>query len=507
VTKPGGQPSSSENDAAALATPTLIAGTAILVLAGVVIFLLARPPSASDIENDLWTAWISLTTDDADRTFADMLLRGEREPANALLESLGSLSERDGRRFVIPTQIRFLKLFLEGQSEPFAEWHPKTPTDTFQFDRSLILDADWKDRKFPIFDPRSGKRIGMLHVSYQFYYTRGGLSELPRVRQLRQQDLWLMILVGGLALLALLAAIANILRIRERTARLASQQATIDLARQMCHELRNGLWAFSLEGRNLRHFFEVAADYLEQEPKAFSAAAESLGLDSNETQKFRRRLLRRLAEVHSHPETDVEAARNLATQAYAHIEGFGKYLQLTVEELDRHLLGREALRKPEDLSVTELWRESCALLSIRLRTAGVTTTETSEGSDVIHGDRRDLIHVFVNVIKNAIEAMGQETEPREINFRSRPVTGGVEIAISNNGPPIPTEIRHQIFETGFTTKSGGGRGRGLALVRSLVVNAGGLIQVLSGELKGVTFLITLPKGTSPGSTQIGDSVR
>ena len=89
-----------------------------------------------------------------------------------------------------------------------------------------------------------------------------------------RQDFWLLALVGGLAAVVLVAVGINLLRIRERAARLASQQATIDLARQMCHELRNGLWAFALEGKNLAYYFEIVDGYMNAEPAAFARAAE-----------------------------------------------------------------------------------------------------------------------------------------------------------------------------------------------------------------------------------------
>ena len=68
----------------------------------------------------------------------------------------------------------------------------------------------------------------------------------------------------------------------------------------------------------------------------------------------------------------------------------------------------------------------------------------------------------------------------------------IEIAVGNNGPPIPHEVQERIFEAFFTTKKAGeGTGLGLDIVRRILVDHGGDIAVASDE-DATVFTVTLP---------------
>jgi signal transduction histidine kinase len=479
--------------------PTLVALAAVLILMAAVVFVIARPPSAREIEQDIWSAWLTYTVDEQDRTFADLLAPDAppnyRGAAQGLLQTLGTLVEKNGRRFVIPTRVRFAALYRNNDSTPFAVWRASDLPADWDFDEDRGKSREWVERVHSVFDPRTGAVLGRLLVSYQFYYDADvGLEVLPRVQQLRRQDFWLLALVAGLAVVVLVAVGINLLRVRERAARLASQQATIDLARQMCHELRNGLWAFALEGKNLAYYFEIVDGYMNAEPEAFARAAEKTGLDSKTVERFRRQWTRSLAEANAHPTDDLGSSHQLAKEAFRHVEGFARYLQLTVEELDRHLLGAEALHKPEPLAVAEVWKEASELLAIRLRAADVEIVDEIPKEVTVLADRRDLIHVFVNLIKNAVEAMQGAPPPGRILCSAAENAGNVIVEVANNGGPIDEERLPRMFERGFTTKAAPGRGRGLALVRALVEKSGGRIGVRNDE-SGVVFSIVLPRAS------------
>ena len=482
-------------DALDTMAPTLVALGAVLMLIAAAVFVLAWPPSAAEIEQDVWSAWLTYTVDEQDRTFADLLAptaeASYQGAAQGLLQTLGTLVEKNGRRFVIPTRVRYLALYRKNDSTPYAVWSASDLPSGWAFEKDRGKSRDWVERVFPVYDPRTGVELGRLFVSYQFYYdATEGLEVLPQVRRLRQQDAWLLALIGGLAAVVLVAVAINLLRIRERAARLASQQATIDLARQMCHELRNGLWAFALEGKNLAYFFETVDEYLRAEPTAFAQAAAKTGLDAKAVERFRRQWARALADAHAHPADDLGATHHLAKEAFSHVEGFARYLQLTVEELDRHLLGAEALHKPERLSVAEVWNEAVELLAIRLRAADAETAAEIVDGTMVQADRRDLIHTFVNLIKNAVEAMLATPPPRRIVCRAKTEGDRAAIEVANTGAPIPAEVLPRLFERGFTTKGASGRGRGLALVRGLVEKSGGRIGVRN-EADGAVFTILL----------------
>ena len=109
-------------------------------------------------------------------------------------------------------------------------------------------------------------------------------------------------------------------------------------------------------------------------------------------------------------------------------------------------------------------------------------------------DPQLMRQVFVNVIENAIEAMGAEgrlllrTEPVAHRERS---PGSVEVVILDSGPGIPDEVRHKIFYPFVTTKKQGS-GIGLAMARKIVECHHGLIDVADGPEGGTLFRLRIP---------------
>ena len=105
-------------------------------------------------------------------------------------------------------------------------------------------------------------------------------------------------------------------------------------------------------------------------------------------------------------------------------------------------------------------------------------------------DPDKLKQVFINIISNGIEAMGQGGV---ISLVSERIPHGIEVRISDEGRGIPEDDIQHIFEPFFTTRE---RGSGLGLAISYKI-----IQAHSGELsavnrcdRGATFVIRLPRG-------------
>jgi len=87
----------------------------------------------------------------------------------------------------------------------------------------------------------------------------------------------------------------------------------------------------------------------------------------------------------------------------------------------------------------------------------------------IEGFDIKLFQLWSNIIKNAIESLDQYRERGIIKITSQKKGNTVKIAIANNGPEIPGEIRSRIFEKFFTTKAQkNGSGLGLNIVKSVL---------------------------------------
>jgi signal transduction histidine kinase len=106
------------------------------------------------------------------------------------------------------------------------------------------------------------------------------------------------------------------------------------------------------------------------------------------------------------------------------------------------------------------------------------------------GSPSQLEMALINLVVNAIQAMDGEGK---LTVTSARRGQQVEIAIADNGPGIPDEIRATIFEPFVTTKAEGkGTGLGLSTVLMVVEHHGGHIDFTSGPGAGTTFRMTLP---------------
>jgi two-component system nitrogen regulation sensor histidine kinase GlnL len=120
----------------------------------------------------------------------------------------------------------------------------------------------------------------------------------------------------------------------------------------------------------------------------------------------------------------------------------------------------------------------------------------------VWGNRDQLIQVFLNLVKNAAEAVPEEEG--EI-ILSTAYHQGVRLAVptsnarvdlplvvsvQDNGPGIPEELRQHLFDPFVTTKPNGS-GLGLALVAKIVDDHGGVIDVTSEDRRTV-FRVMLP---------------
>ena len=106
---------------------------------------------------------------------------------------------------------------------------------------------------------------------------------------------------------------------------------------------------------------------------------------------------------------------------------------------------------------------------------------------IAHTDAALLHQVFINMVKNALEAgakkMGLTVERIETSYHHQSYqietsnASRVSITISNDGKPIPPDVRSSIFIPFFTTKATGS-GIGLSLSRQIIIKQGGSLELL-----------------------------
>jgi two-component system NtrC family sensor kinase len=115
----------------------------------------------------------------------------------------------------------------------------------------------------------------------------------------------------------------------------------------------------------------------------------------------------------------------------------------------------------------------------------------------ISTDPNQLQQVFLNIIDNAIDAVGQSGQIRVETFTDKQNHKQIMVKISDNGPGISRELISKIFDPFFTTKRPDeGTGLGLSISYGIMEKLGGHIAVESEEGKGTTFIISVPQGSS-----------
>lgn len=122
------------------------------------------------------------------------------------------------------------------------------------------------------------------------------------------------------------------------------------------------------------------------------------------------------------------------------------------------------------------------------------TYDNDTDYNVLAGETQ-LMQVFNNLIRNAIEAV-QKTENPTIHVHlTKENNKLIVVSIEDNGTGIAEDIKSYIFQPHFTSKSGG-TGLGLAITRQIIHSLGGNIWFKTTEQKGTTFYFTLPVNTA-----------
>jgi len=155
---------------------------------------------------------------------------------------------------------------------------------------------------------------------------------------------------------------------------------------------------------------------------------------------------------------------------------------------------KKAPPRREHFDLNEAVSEVIVMVRSTIAKNGIAvSTKFADGLVSIQGDRVQLQQVVMNLILNAVEAMGAaEARPRELSISTAPDRTGALLAVRDSGPGIdPTQLE-RVFEAFYTTKSGG-VGMGLSICRSIIDAHGGRLWAEANEPRGAVFQFTLPR--------------
>jgi signal transduction histidine kinase len=146
------------------------------------------------------------------------------------------------------------------------------------------------------------------------------------------------------------------------------------------------------------------------------------------------------------------------------------------------------------VDINEAIREVIELTHSEALKNGVSVrTELADGLPLIEGDRVQLQQVVLNLIVNAVQAMGAVPDGvrdlRVTTAQAEPT--GVLVAVMDSGPGLAPGTVERIFDPFYSTKPGG-LGMGLSICRSIVEAHDGRLWVTAKQVRGVIFHFMVP---------------
>ncbi|MBE0558113.1 MAG: HAMP domain-containing protein, partial [Proteobacteria bacterium] len=225
---------------------------------------------------------------------------------------------------------------------------------------------------------------------------------------------------------------------RSELARAERESAWKEMAKQVAHEIKNPLTPMKL---SMQHLRQAVADRARNLDEIIDRVTKTVmeQIDS----------LARIASEFSH---------------------FARMPEGRFERCDVHQLLTDSV---------ELFRH---IEGIEIRTKFCDT------SIVLVADKDQLRRVFVNILRNSIQAMDRGGT---IAVETERIGSEGVIRFQDTGPGIPEELRSKVFQPNFSTKTEG-MGLGLALSQRIVEDLNGRIELESAVGKGTTMIITVP---------------
>jgi len=149
--------------------------------------------------------------------------------------------------------------------------------------------------------------------------------------------------------------------------------------------------------------------------------------------------------------------------------------------------------RPEPVSVARAVEGALFLIESQIKAAGVRIERDIQPDVWVSGYAVQLEQVLVNLIRNALDAVGDVKRPViEIAVRASDET--VRISIADNGPGVPPEVIDRIFDPFVTTKPvGKGLGLGLSITYGIVQDFRGRIHASNRPQGGAEIVIELPR--------------
>ncbi|WP_430812175.1 MULTISPECIES: ATP-binding protein [unclassified Carboxylicivirga] len=231
-----------------------------------------------------------------------------------------------------------------------------------------------------------------------------------------------------------------------------------------------------------------------------SESAEKLA--RSEREMAWREMAKQIAHEIKNPLTPMKLNVQFLNKAWeSKSEDFESYLKriskTLIEQIDQlHVIANEFsdfARMPQAqrtrVNIIEKVRSATAFFE-KSETNVQFTLDIQESPVYVFADPDQMVSVFNNIIKNAVQSIPIDRTGQIRITTSRDETS-IKITISDNGRGISNEVKDKIFTPNFTTKSGG-MGLGLAITKNIITNSNGKIWFDTTPNVGTTFFMALP---------------
>lgn len=231
---------------------------------------------------------------------------------------------------------------------------------------------------------------------------------------------------------------------RQKLAQQQRQLAWREMARQIAHEIKNPLTPMKLSIQHLQR---------------------SLG--NKDDSRFKKQFRRTTATLIEQIDSLVHIANEFSS--------FARLPKRKVVVLD--------LRKEMSEAHVLMQAEASAEVTLDLQLPDTPL--------LIQADSNELRRTYINLIKNALEAV-RDQETRRVTVTARSDGDEIITEVIDNGCGIPSEVQDRIYEPNFSTKTSGA-GLGLAIAKQAVELSGGQISFTTEQGRGTIMRIILPR--------------
>ena len=180
-----------------------------------------------------------------------------------------------------------------------------------------------------------------------------------------------------------------------------------------------------------------------------------------------------------------------------------KYIPIIKEEITRTLILMDDFLdytkikiEKDEMDLTMLLEELETCLEALFKKQKVKASFQIPDEDIyIEADYNRLKQVFINILKNAIEARDETKKGMYVKVKVESEEDKMKIIIDDNGIGMDNETLNKVSEMFFTTKKKGS-GLGISLSKEIIEQHGGSIVYNSVKNEGTRVIVTLPKATS-----------